>query len=228
MTLCMLRKSNSKHHGLRQKAAGENAIDLRLESLFCPDLDSAVFTGTYHDPMMWQCLKRGVGHWGGALLFGLLLAPIAPIAQASSSWVGLVEYVVDGDTLHVRTIRSGELIKIRVLGIDAPEICQSWGPQARLALLDRVSGQRVTIKGATNDDYQRLLATVWLDGQDVGAWMVKQGHAWSYRWRDQSGLYDGLEGAARRQGRGLFSQADTESPHQFRRRHGSCYPNQQG
>lgn len=173
--------------------------------------------------MMWQCLQRGVGQRVGTLLVGLLLASIA---QAASSWVGQVEYVVDGDTLHVRTTPGGELLKIRVLGIDAPEICQTWGVQARQALLDRVSGQRVTIKGTANDDYQRLLATVWLDGQDVGAWMVTQGHAWSYRWRDQAGPYDGLENAARRQGRGLFSQTRTESPHQFRRRHGSCYPNQ--
>ena len=175
--------------------------------------------------MKWQCLKRGGVQRIRALLFGLLLGSIA---QAASAWVGRVEYVVDGDTLHVRTIQGGELRKIRVLGIDAPEICQSWGPQARQALLDRVSGQRVTIKGAANDDYQRLLATVWFEGQDVGAWMVTQGHAWSYRWRDQAGPYDGQESTARRLGRGLFSQAHTESPHQFRRRNGSCYLNQRG
>jgi endonuclease YncB( thermonuclease family) len=30
-----------------------------------------------------------------------------------------------------------------------------------------------------NDDNGRTVATWRLDGEDIGAWMVQQGHAWS-------------------------------------------------
>lgn len=169
-------------------------------------------------------MKRGGER---ALGLALLLCGVwlSSPAQATQAWLGRVEYVVDGDTVHVRSSSGGELYKIRLLGIDAPEICQSWGQQARRALDERLAGRQVTVRSADKDDYQRLLATVWLDGQDVGAWMVTQGHAWSYRWRDQAGPYVRQESDARRQSLGLFSDAGAQTPHSFRRRHGSCYLN---
>lgn len=165
--------------------------------------------------------------WDKMLVPVLLLCAVglSSPARAASAWLGRVEYVVDGDTVHVRSSNGGELHKIRLLGIDAPEICQAWGQKARRALDERLAGRQVMVKGGNRDDYQRTLATVWLDGQDVGAWMVTQGHAWSYRWRDQGGPYERQELHARRQSLGLFSEASAQSPHSFRRRHGSCYLN---
>jgi len=149
---------------------------------------------------------------------------IATSAYAAGAWTGLVEYVVDGDTLHVRPIGGGPLRRVRLEGLDAPEICQPWGPQARQALAQHVLHHRVQVQSRAQDDYGRLVARVRVEGVDIGAWMVTQGNAWSYRWQARKGRYDRQEGAARVQARGLFASGNAERPGDFRRRHGSCYP----
>ena len=72
-----------------------------------------------------------------------------------------------------------EAYKVRLQGIDAPEICQPWGPQARAALHAVLQGQVVEVQGHARDSYGRLLAQLSRQGQDVGVWMVGQGYAWS-------------------------------------------------
>jgi micrococcal nuclease len=124
----------------------------------------------------------------------------------------------------VRPAQGGPVRRIRLEAMDAPEICQSWGPQARQALMQRVQNRRVQVKGHAHDVYGRLVARISVDGEDVGAWMVAQGHAWSYRWHGRKGRYDAEATAARRQARGLFASASPEPPRDFRRRRGSCHP----
>lgn len=161
-----------------------------------------------------------------ALLRRLVFALPCLLACVNTAWAwnGLVEYVVDGDTLHVRATRGKALQHVRIIGIDAPEICQTWGPQSRQALTQLVLHQKVEIKGRARDDYGRLLARVAIDGHDVGASMVQQGHAWSYRWRTRKGHYDAQESEARTHARGLFSAGSVQRPGDFRRQNGSCYP----
>jgi hypothetical protein len=55
------------------------------------------------------------------------------------------------------------------------------------------------------DRYERLVATVYVDGDNVNAWLVAQGHAWAYRaYLDDENLI-GVEEDARRARRGLWS-----------------------
>lgn len=145
---------------------------------------------------------------------------------ASSSkwrWSGTVTYISDGDTLWVRPAHGGAARKIRVDGIDAPEICQSYGPHARDALSRHVLGQPVKVAARRRDNYGRDLARLDLHGEDVGGWMVTQGHAWSYRYRHDAGPYAGPEAQARAARRGLFGDPQAEHPRDFRKRHGSCH-----
>lgn len=44
-----------------------------------------------------------------------------------SVWLGIVTYVIDGDTLYVRPVEGGTTVNVRIDGIDAPEICQVGG-----------------------------------------------------------------------------------------------------
>jgi endonuclease YncB( thermonuclease family) len=113
-------------------------------------------------------------------------------------------------------------VKVRLLGLDAPEICQAHGPEARAALESWVLGRRVTLQRRAYDDYGRQLATLWLDGQDVGARLVAQGQAWSARWHGAVGPYADEEAAARLARAGLFARPDPELPRAFRQRHGPC------
>lgn len=142
-------------------------------------------------------------------------------------WSGVVTYVVDGDSLHVRPAGGGQPVRIRVEGIDAPEICQPGGRAARDALQRRALGQFVVVNGRQHDDYGRVLAKIELDHHDLGQWMVATGQAWSYRYRGSPGPYALPQRHAQAGGLGIFSRAHAAPavyPGVFRKQHGSCYP----
>lgn len=164
----------------------------------------------------WRC--------AAALAVALLLAGPAQAARpAEGGWTGRVVRVSDGDTLWVQPAGGGKPRKIRLRGMDAPESCQPHGQVAKAALAARVLHQPVRVSGRARDDYQRLLARVsTAHDPDIGAWMVAQGHAWSYRQRGSSGPYAQQELAARSAGRGLWAQHGAVEPRAFRRRHGPC------
>lgn len=165
----------------------------------------------------------------------VLMLVLPPVARADRL-EGRVERVTDGDSLWVRvSAAAGEargpdgdavVLKVRVQGIDAPERCQRHGAQAGQALRDRALGQAVMLDRSGQDAYDRSLARVWLDGQDLGAWMVSEGHAWSYA-RNSSperpgGRYAREQRAAQSAGRGLFADPRPVAPWVFRRLNGPC------
>ena len=136
---------------------------------------------------------------------------------------GVVSRVVDGDTVWIKD-EHGALVKVRLLGMDAPEICQAGGPEARDALKRRVLGRAVTVSFQYRDDYGRTLGRVYQDGEDLGRWMVGKGHAWSYGYRRSPGPYASEQASAKTAGLGLFGDADAQTPRSFRKSHPSCYP----
>ena len=158
-------------------------------------------------------------------LFGASLALAqVPDVRSRDGYEARVTRVSDGDTLWVQPLAGGRYRKLRLDGVDAPEICQEGGTAAREALAARVLQQVVTVRERSRDDYGRALARVQQAGEDVGAALVLQGQAWSYRWRHSDGPYAQEEAQARALRRGLFAQTDPEPPRDFRRRHGPCQP----
>lgn len=148
------------------------------------------------------------------------LVALAP--AAASDYAARVTRVSDGDTLWVKPLAGGRYRKLRLDGIDAPEICQSGGTASRDALAARVLEQVVTVRVHRFDDYGRALVRLTQGGDDVAAAMVREGHAWSYRWRRSLGPYAAEEAQARARRKGLFGDAGAEVPRDFRRRHGPC------
>jgi micrococcal nuclease len=142
--------------------------------------------------------------------------------SASPAYTARVSYVFDGDTLWVRPSDGGRRRKLRIEGIDAPEICQDGGIAARDALRQRLSGQAVTVREHSRDAYGRPLVALALDAEDIAAWMVAQGWAWSYRWRGDPGPFARQEAQARARHRGIFASDGVEEPRDFRRRNGPC------
>jgi endonuclease YncB( thermonuclease family) len=106
-----------------------------------------------------------IAHLGAALLLGAC----GPQVQAAN-WTGVVTHVTDGDTFWVRP-DDGQSPprKVRLEGIDAPEICQPHGDDAAQALARRVLRQPVHLATRATDDYHRTLARVTVKGEDVGA-----------------------------------------------------------
>lgn len=119
--------------------------------------------------------------------------------------------------MWVTPARGGKLLKIRIHGMDAPEICQAGGVAARTALAQRVSGRTVVVSPRRRDSYGRTVASLYLGGDDIAGWMVVQGQAWS------SGAYRALQLEAQATGRGLFADPAAVPPRLFRQRHGPCH-----
>lgn len=151
-------------------------------------------------------------------------APAATSGAHSGSWAAVVTYVVDGDSVWVRSVQGRSRVKLRLLGIDAPEICQSQGAEARQALSAMALNRPVQVTVRARDRYGRALATVERaeDGLDLSHAMVTSGWAWADRFRRQQAALEQDEGVARAQRRGVFRQSDAEPPADFRRRHGPC------
>jgi len=154
------------------------------------------------------------------LVFGIFMLDVS---LAQEVFFGKVSFVSDGDTLWVLPEAVRKPRKLRIDGIDAPEICQSGGADARDVLAAYVLNRRVEVTVWRYDDYGRGLARLVLDKKDLGAQMVSTGHAWSYRWGSSLGPYSSQEVFARQARLGLFASHKPELPRDFRKRHGPCH-----
>jgi endonuclease YncB( thermonuclease family) len=139
-------------------------------------------------------------------------------------FVAQATHVSDGDTLWVLQVGEKTPRKLRLLGLDAPEICQAGGIASSDALQQLVIGKRLLVSVNYHDKYGRGLARISVDDQDVGSIMVRSGQAWSNRWHRSLGPYAKEEAQARNAYRGLFADPAAESPSNFRNRFGNCYP----
>lgn len=170
-------------------------------------------------PTQWIRVRKAIKLIAFVMLVQIAFQGAAATRQAQT---GMVTRVVDGDTLWVKTSVGAQLLKVRIQGIDAPEICQPGGVQARAALRQRVLGQSVTVTSGAHDDYGRTIGTVHMQGQDMGRWLVAQGHAWVYTYRSKKALYADEFSQAQDARQGVFSVGQAEEPRLFRKRHGNC------
>lgn len=90
-----------------------------------------------------------------------------------------VTRVIDGDTFETET---GE--KVRLIGINAPEISDIFGQEAKQYLSDLIENKTVDLQtdkiSNDRDRYQRLLRYVIRDGVDINKKMVSDGYAFAY------------------------------------------------
>ncbi len=157
---------------------------------------------------------RHLGCWSVILMLGFA-TPLHAAGTLSvvgrDVWVKVAR-VYDGDTF-----RSTDGEKIRLLGINAPEIAhgtepgQPLGQRAKAALIRLVAGRVVRLKQdvVRRDTYGRLLAQVYLrDGRWVNGLLVGAGYAFVYtfppnlRWAPALLL---LEKTAREKRLGIWS-----------------------
>lgn len=173
------------------------------------------------------CRNSGVVVWVGLGWAGPLPGLPGGLAHAATTgevFQAQVFHVTDGDTVWVVLEGGGAPRKLRIDGIDAPEICQDGGLAARDTLRRWALHRPVEVTLRRTDDYGRGLARLRLDGEDLGARLVREGMAWSHHWRRHAGPYAVEEQAARRARLGLFAMERPELPRDFRRRHGACTP----
>jgi len=116
-----------------------------------------------------------------------------------------VPRVVDGDTLSIGAMT------LRLEGVDAPETDQvcldknrsRWtcGIEARDRLAAQIGGREIICTSNGIDAFKRTLATCRLNGEDLNAWMVREG--WALAYVKYSPAYRGAEDEARVHQRGL-------------------------
>lgn len=81
-------------------------------------------------------------------------------------------WVIDGDTIIIDNKR------LRIAGIDAPELDHPWGPSSKWALIQLCKGQIITAHIKPELSYDRLVAQCFLpDGRDLAAELVSAGLA---------------------------------------------------
>ena len=156
-------------------------------------------------------------------LFLLLLF----LGSPAFAWQGTVISVHDGDTLTVVRAETGKKVKIRLAGIDAPELAtkgrwqaQPYAKEARDHLRKMLPvGTRVSLVDMGLDKYHRTIAAVVAlpDGSVAQEEMLNNGLAWVYRqyckncpqWLD-------LEKEALQKNVGLWEQEDPVPPWSWR------------
>ncbi|WP_246202668.1 thermonuclease family protein [Virgibacillus doumboii] len=94
-----------------------------------------------------------------------------------------VTRVVDGDTIEIRL--NGKTEDVRLLLVDTPETVhpsepvQPFGPEASQFAKSQLTGKKVQIEydGPKRDHYGRLLAYLWVDGQNFNKMLLEKGLA---------------------------------------------------
>ena len=116
--------------------------------------------------------------WMAAGILGAVMLASSP--TAADTLTGRVIRVVDGDTVALLD-EHANIQKIRLAGIDSPECGMPYGPAAKTYLEDLVLGKTVQAFTTRHDRYWRTVATLVLDGHDVGLALVQAGMAWNDR-----------------------------------------------
>jgi micrococcal nuclease len=130
-----------------------------------------------------------------------------------------VKHITDGDTIITTT---GE--KIRLLGIDSPEIAsekmpaQFFSEESKIAAINLLKGKSIRLEfdEEKTDKYGRLLAYIFLkDGTFINAKLIEDGYARAYFIPPNVKYYSHfkkLEKEAIKNRKGVWSEPDSISP----------------
>lgn len=127
---------------------------------------------------------------------------------------GKVVSIHDGDTITI--LQNKTQIKVRLFGIDAPELKQPYGKKSKQFLANLIAGEVVEVDENGKDRYKRMIGTIYLNGADINAQMVANGYAWAYR--KFSKKYTAQESQAKKQGLGLWRDKEPTPPWERRKR----------
>jgi endonuclease YncB( thermonuclease family) len=150
-----------------------------------------------------------------AISAALLAVVLCASPALAGDLSGRVSRVHDGDTFTL----AGK--KVRLWGIDAPELKQQCGGApcggiARDALQELVRSRTVVCTQVDRDRYKRVVASCRAAGRDLGEAMVRSGNALDYR-RYSKGRYRQAERDAQARRVGMWS-GEFEKPWDHRRR----------
>lgn len=130
--------------------------------------------------------------------------------------VAIVTKIIDGDTIEVNL--NGEIVKVRYIGMDAPEPNRYFGIEAKYqnSYLVPVNTKIIMIKDKSNtDSFGRLLRYVVSGGYFVNDILVRQGYALSVEYKPDTSCtitFDDAEDYAKANKLGMFKPTPTPTP----------------
>lgn len=93
---------------------------------------------------------------------------------------GRVIAIGDGDTLTLQDAQHQQH-PVRLAGIDAPELAQAFGQQAKTGLSVLALNQQAVAHCANQEPNRPALCAVTIGGKDIGLAQIRNGWAWWYR-----------------------------------------------
>ena len=146
----------------------------------------------------------------------IALALAATLASpAAFAFEATVVACHDGDTC---TLASG--VRVRLHAIDAPELDQPGGEQARALINQLVAGQRVDVRPTGDTSHHRMVADIRLPhGSDVAAIMVNEGAAWVEARGNTDPVMPARQAVAKRRHIGLLANSIAIQPWTWRHMH---------
>ena len=124
--------------------------------------------------------------------------------------------ISDGDTIKV--LVGNEQVRIRLEGIDCPERGQPFGNNAKQLVGELCHNREIGYVENDRDRWGRVIATVYVDGNDLSLALLRNGLAWHYAKYNDDERYATAERSARARKVGLWSDGDPMPPWDWRKR----------
>ena len=121
--------------------------------------------------------------------------------------------VVDGDSLKV-TFGADIPVSIRLAEIDAPELGQHYGFEAKENLERQLAQHPPELTFEENGKYGRKVCTILVGGRNLNLHLVEEGFAWASP--EAGASFHKAQKLAQERGVGLWSRSDPTSPWDWR------------
>lgn len=160
------------------------------------------------------------------ITYFILIVFICLVSSTSHAWPARVVGVHDGDTITVEPLEgSWERVKVRLWGIDCPELDQPGGELARAAVNETLLFKTVDVREVNKDRYGRTVGTVYFTEKGnmyaLQQELVRAGLAWVYprycKRKDPCERWKAYQEAARTNSSGLWQFDNPIAPWEWRK-----------
>ena len=153
------------------------------------------------------------------VLFSVVIWALLTATASAATLSGKVVEVSDGDTITITNLN--RLVKVRILGVDAPDAQQPFADVAKQHLSDLILTRFVSVEYSGLVQHNYLLGKVFYRDNDIGAQMLRDGVAWFDKTTGRLSdvdrqIYSQCEQAARAEHRGLWQDANPIAPWDFK------------
>jgi endonuclease YncB( thermonuclease family) len=141
------------------------------------------------------------------------------VSADAASLFGKVIDVSSGDVITIYNLNRP--VRVKLMGVDAPEMNQAFGDVAKKHLSDLVFEKSVLVEYAGIAADSSLTGRVLLNDADIGAQMIRDGVAWfdpgsgNRLSANDREVYQQSEQAARSEKRGLWQEENPVAPWEF-------------